>query len=154
MGNKSQKRSKHESNTDASSPIANLPTPSTNLHSPTDNLSSPKGEIVQKYSYTYNWQDQYEVWRKIGYYYASEVVIKKIVGSTEIQIVFDNFSTMRIWAKCNDYLKSAFIDNFNIENPSYDGDWLLIKEDKYNIQNCFTYLEKEYLKKIEDILDL
>lgn len=111
-------------------------------------------EIVQKYSYTYNWQEQYEVWKKIGYYFASDVTIKKTVGSTEVQIVFDNFSTMRIWAKCNDYLKSAFIDNFNIETPSYEGDWLLIKEDKYNIQNCFAYLEKTYLKKIEEILDL
>lgn len=55
---------------------------------------------------------------------------------------------------CNDYLRSAFIDNFNIETPSYEGDWLLIKEDKYNIQNCFAYLEKTYLKKIEEILDL
>ena len=111
-------------------------------------------EIVQKYSYTYNWQEQYEVWKKIGYYFASDVKIKKIVSSTEIQIVFDNFSTMRIWAKCNDYLRSAFIDNFSIEAPSYDGDWLLIKEDKYNMQNCFAYLEKTYLRKIEDILDL
>ena len=63
MGNKSQKRSKHESNTDASSPIANLPTPSTNLHSPPDNLSSPKGEIVQKYSkYESNKQKVSSTW--------------------------------------------------------------------------------------------
>lgn len=35
----------------------------------------------------------------------------------------------------------------------HSGD-ITIKEDKYNIQNCFAYLEKTYLKKIEEILDL
>ena len=111
-------------------------------------------EIVQKYSYTYNWPDQYEVWKKIGYYFASDVIIKKNVGSTEIQLVFDNFSELRIWSKANEHLQSMFIQEFGIEEPVYEGDWLLVAKDKYDKQNCLAYLEKTYLRQIEDILDL
>ena len=111
-------------------------------------------EIVQKYSYTYNWLDQYEVWKKIGYYFASDVIIKKNVGSTEIHLVFDNFSELRVWAKTNEHLQCLFIQDFRIEKPTFDNDWLLIAKDKYDMLNCFDYIEKTYLKPIESILDM
>ena len=111
-------------------------------------------EIVQKYSYAYDWLEQYEVWKKIGYYYANDVTIKKNVGTTEIQLVFTNFSELRIRAKANEHLLSVFQQEFGIEEPTVDGDWLNIAKDKYDRQNCLAYLEKTYLRKIEDILDL
>ena len=111
-------------------------------------------EIVQKYSYAYNWQDQFNVWKKTGYFCANDVTIKKNVGGTEIQMVFDVFSELRISVKTNDERQTEiFIREFMIGEPNYDGEWLLIAKDKYNIQNCFAYLEKTYLKKIEMILD-
>ena len=111
-------------------------------------------EIVQKYSYSYDWPDQYEVWKKIGYYYANSVIIKKNVGSTEIHLVFDIFSEMRVWAKCNEHLQGVFMQEFSIDESFIENDWLLIAKDKYDRHNCLEYLEKTYLKKIEDILDL
>lgn len=111
-------------------------------------------EIAQKYSYVYNWPEQYEVWKQIGYYNSNDVMIKKNVGSTEIHLVFDNFSEMRIWVKSNEHLQSVFVQEFDIEEPMMEGDWLLIAKDKYDRQNCLDYLEKTYLKKIESILDL
>jgi hypothetical protein len=111
-------------------------------------------EIVQKYSYSYNWPEQYEVWKKIGYYFASEVIIKKNVGSTEIHLVFDNFSELRVWSKSNEHLQSVFVQEFGIDEPVFEGDWLLIAKDKYDRTNCLNYLEKTFLRKIEDILDM
>ncbi len=111
-------------------------------------------EIAQKYSYVYNWPEQYEVWKQIGYYNSNDVMIKKNVGSTEIHLVFDNFSEMRIWVKSNEHLQTVFVQEFNIEEPMMEGDWLLLAKDKYDRQNCLDYLEKTYLKKIESILDL
>ncbi|MCI2108870.1 MAG: DUF262 domain-containing protein [Bacteroidales bacterium] len=111
-------------------------------------------EIAQKYSYTYNWPEQYEVWKEIGYYNCNDVMIKKTVGATELHLVFDNFSEMRLWVKTNEHLQSAFKDEFGIETPEMDGEWLLLARDKYNRQNCFDYLEKTYLRKVENVLDM
>ena len=111
-------------------------------------------EIAQKYSYDYNWEEQYNVWKEIGYYNGNDVMLKKTVGGTEIHLVFDNYSEMRLWVKASERIQNDFIYEFGIETPERDGDWLLLARDKYNRANCLEYLEKTYLKKLESVLDM
>lgn len=110
--------------------------------------------IAQKYSYAYNWPEQYDVWKEIGYYNGNDVMLKKTVGNTEIHLIFDNYSEMRLLVKTSERIENDFIEEFGIETPERDGDWLLIARDKYNRVNCFNYLDNTYLKKLESILDL
>ena len=110
--------------------------------------------IAQKYSYAYNWTEQYDVWKEIGYYNGNDVMLKKTVGNTEIHLIFDNYSEMRLLVKTSERIENDFIEVFCIETPERDGDWLLLARDKYNRANCLEYLEKTYLKKLEGVLDM
>ena len=83
-----------------------------------------------------------------------DVMLKKTVGGTEIHLVFDNYSEMRLWVKASERIQNDLIYEFGLETPERDGDWLLVARDKYNRTNCLAYLDKTYLKKLESVLDM
>ncbi len=112
-------------------------------------------DIADKYAYGYESESQYEVWKSIGYFYGNDVMLKKTVGTTEIQLYFTNYSELQIWVKGNEYTINSFVSDFEIAEQSIrESGWLLLAKDVYNRTGCFAYLEKNYLQKIENILNL
>lgn len=111
--------------------------------------------IAEKYAYGYDSEPQYEVWKTIGYFNCNDVMLKKTIGTTEIHLYFTNYSELQIWVKGNEYTINSFVEDFEIAEPFYsENGWLLLAKDNYNRTGCFDYLEKEYLQKIENILNL
>lgn len=111
--------------------------------------------IANNYAYCYDSEAQYELWKQIGYFNSNDVMLKKTAGTSEIHLFFTNYSELQIWVKGDEFRMKTFVDDFHVEEPVYDGNgWLMLAKDTYNRVNCYDYLEKTYIKKIENVLNL
>ena len=98
---------------------------------------------------------QVEVWKNTGFFNGNDIELKKNVDTTEIRILFTNFSEMQISVKANAYVTQSLCTEFEIESlPVSEDGWALLTKDTYNKKGFFDYLENAYLKKIESVLDL
>ena len=66
-----------------------------------------------------------------------------------------NFSEMLIKVKANAAIANSPRGEFELDEPpvSEDG-WMLLAKDDHNKKDFFNYLEKNYLKQIEKVLDI
>ena len=111
--------------------------------------------ISDKYGYKNDNSFQVDVWKNTGFFNGNEIELKKNVDTTEIIIVFSNFSEMLIKVRANDSIANSLREEFELEElPVADDGWRQLAKDTYNKKDFFNYLEKTYLKKIENVLDI
>lgn len=112
-------------------------------------------DIIDNYGYHNDSEAQYEVWKQTGYFNGNDITLEKAIGSTEIMLWFTNYSELQIFVKGNESVINSFKDEFNIEEPTFsENGWLILGKDYYNQPDYYSRLKKEYLQKIEDVLNL
>ena len=113
-------------------------------------------EIVENYKYVYMDPDQNDMFESTGFYFGNEVALAKRVSSTEVHIVFGNYSTFTVSVKPSPALKNDFKDVFFADGtePLVDENgFMRLGEGNYMKHNVYDEIVKTYIEKIEDVLN-